>query len=278
METIYPKAPVETLAPASERWTPLLLEHGRLEVDDSSVKFIGADGRVLHIPVATLSVLLLGPGTTVTHAAIRACAETNTPLAWVGAESLRFYACGLTPTHDNSNARLHAELYASLHHRNAVAREMFRLRFPDMDVATRTIQQLRGLEGARIRALYQEMGDRYGVSWRGRAYSTDNWDLADNINRAISIANAAFYGYCAAIICAMGFLPQLGFIHASGTLPFVYDIADIYKPVTTLPAAFEGIRANPGMESAELLELLKRKIEELRLMERIPMQLKELMK
>ena len=275
---IFPRVPVEALAPASDRWTPLFLEHGRLEVDDSSVKFIQSDGTVMHLPVATISALLLGPGTTATHAAIAACASSNTPSCWVGSEGLRFYAHGISPTHTNENAKLHADLYAHPQSRAAVARRMFLLRFPDLDVSTRTIQQLRGLEGERIRNLYREFGEKYGVSWKGRNYDVGNWQLADEINRAISAANAAFYGLCAAVVCSLGFLPQLGFIHATGNLPFVYDIADIYKPVTTLPAAFAAVRQNPGNAEENVLLLLKQNIESGHLMEKIPGQILELMK
>ena len=268
---------MEALAPASDRWTPLFLEHGRLEVDDSSVKFIGADGMVIPLPVATISVLLLGPGTTVTHAAVVACADSNTPICWVGSDIIRLYAHGLTPTHDNANARRHAELYAHPQSRAAVARRMFSLRFPDLEVSTRTIQQLRGLEGDRIRKLYQEFGEKYGICWKGRNYDRNNWLLADNINRAISVANAALYGMCAAVISSLGFLPQLGFIHAAGSLPFVYDIADIYKPITTLPAAFAAVRQNPADAETLALLLLKQNVEAAGLLKRLPDQIMELM-
>ena len=277
-ELIFPKAPLETLAPASERWTPIFLEHGRLEVDDSSVKFIASDGGVIHLPVATISAILLGPGTTVTHAAVTACANSNTPVCWVGANVLRFYAHGIAPNHANENAKLHADLYAHPQSRAAVARRMFSLRFPDLDVSTRTIEQLRGLEGDRIRRLYQEFGEEYGVTWKGRNYDTSNWQLADDVNRAVSAANAAFYGMCAAIVCSMGFLPQLGFIHKTGSLPFVYDIADIYKPVSTLPAAFSAVRQYPHEVEDHVLLLLKEKIEEQKLMMRIPRHILEIMK
>jgi len=277
-ELIFPKVPHEALAPASDRWTPLFLEHGRLEVDDSSVKFIDADGRVLHLPIATISALLLGPGTTVTHAAVVACANCNTPICWVGSNVLRFYAVGIAPTHSNENAKLHAELYAHPQQRAAIARKMFLMRFPDMNVESRTIAQLRGLEGERIRNLYQQFGEEYGIVWKGRNYDTGNWQLADEINRAISAANAALYGLCSAVICSMGFLPQLGFIHASGSLPFVYDIADIYKPQTTLPAAFAAVRQNPRNAEENVLILLKQRIEKIRLLEQLPEHIIRLMK
>ena len=95
---VFEKPPLETLTPARERWTPLYLEHGRLEVDDSSVKWIGADRTVLRVPVATVSSLMLGPGTSVTHAAIKACSECNTPVCWVGEEGTHFYSFGVSPT------------------------------------------------------------------------------------------------------------------------------------------------------------------------------------
>jgi CRISPR-associated protein Cas1 len=176
---IFEKPPRETLSPAKDRWTPVYFEHGRLEVDDSSVKWIGADRTVLRVPVATLSTILLGPGTTVTHAAIKACADCNTPVCWVGEESLRFYAVGITPTHDNSCARRQSNLHASASKSAEVARRMFKKRFPDVDVSTKTVAELRGMEGHRVRAIYKQMGAKYGVTWKGRDYNPDNWDVSD---------------------------------------------------------------------------------------------------
>ncbi len=268
---IFEKPPLETLTPAKERWTPVLLEHGRLEVDDSSVKWIGADRTVIRIPVATVSAIMLGPGTTVTHAAMKACAETNTPVCWVGAEAMRFYAFGTTPTHDNSRARHQAAVHASRAKRTAVAKKMFVMRFGDEQaVAGSTIKKLMGMEGKRVKALYARMGQKYGVSWKGRNYNPDNWCLADNINRAISAANAALYALTTAIVCSLGYLPQLGFIHSAGTIPFVFDMADIYKPQTTLEAAFETISLNPKASEQDVLARLKFYIERTRLARKMP--------
>ncbi|MCK4547403.1 MAG: type I-E CRISPR-associated endonuclease Cas1 [Candidatus Eisenbacteria sp.] len=274
---IFEKPPLETLTLARERWTPLYLEHGRLEVDDASVKWIGADRTVLRIPVATVSVLMLGPGTTVTHAAIKTCAECNTPICWIGEEGMRFYACGVSATHDNSNARRHAELHANRTKRMQIARRMFAKRFPESVVAEKKIDELRGMEGRRVKALYQEMGARYGVTWKGRNYNPDRWDLADNINRAVSATNAALYALTTAVVCSMGYLPTLGFIHSAGTLPFVFDMADIYKPETTLEAAFHAISVNPEATEKDALTLLKAKIEEKHILRRLPADIKELL-
>ena len=277
--SVFERPPLETLAPARERWTPLYLEHGRLEVDDSSVKWIGADRTVLRLPVATISVLMLGPGTTVTHAAVKACSDSNTPLCWVGADAMRFYAFGTTPTHDNARARHQAAVHANKTRRVEVARRMFRLRFgPDEDIEGQSVKALMGMEGRRVKALYVKLGAKYGVTWKGRDYNPDNWSLADGINRAISAANAALYALTTAIVCSMGYLPQLGFIHSAGTLPFVFDMADIYKPETTLEAAFQTVALSPDADEKEVIVRLKKLIEDRGLLRRIPLEIKRLLK
>ena len=274
---VFEKPPLETLTPARERWTPLYLEHGRIEVDDSSVKWIGADRTVMRIPVATLSVLMIGPGTTVTHAAMKACADCNTPVCWVGAEGMHFYAFGVTPTHSNERARRQAEIASSAKRRDKVARRMFSLRFPGVEVEGLTVKELRGMEGRRVKALYADMGAKYGVSWKGRSYDASNWALADDINRAVSAANAALYALTTAVICSMGYLPHLGFIHTASTLPFVYDVADLYKPETTLPAAFETVSMKPDADEADTIAQLKFHVEEKKIMRRMPLDIEKLL-
>ncbi len=275
---IFEKPPLETLTIARERWTPIYLEHGRLEVDDSSVKWIGADRTIIRIPVATVSSIMLGPGTTITHAAIKTCSDCNTPICWIGEQGMRFYSFGVAPNHANDNVRKQVKLYSSQKARAAVARKMFLLRFPESDVDGKTIKELRGMEGRRIKNLYAQMGYKYGVTWKGRNYDANNWNLSDNINKAVSAANACFYALCTSIICSMGFLPQLGFIHVAGTLPFVYDIADIYKPVTTLEAAFKTISIKQNADTKEVITLLKKILEEKRLLYQIPKDINDLMK
>lgn len=275
---IFEKPPLETLILAKNRWTPIYLEHGRLEVDDSSIKWIGADGMVCRLPVATLSAVLLGPGTIVTHAAMKACADSNTPVCWIGEDGLRFYSFGITPNHDNTKQRHHAELWADEKKRTEIARNMFARRFPTVDVRECSTAGLRGMEGARVRAKYAELGQLYGVTWKGRNYNTSNWNLSDNINRALSAANASLYAICAAVCCSLGYIPSLGFIHAAGTLSFIYDVADLYKEITSMPVAFQAIQQNPEDKGGLVRRLLKEYIESERLLQRIPDDLEELIK
>lgn len=273
---IFERPPLEALSPAKDRWTPLYLEHGRLEVDDSSVKWIGANGLVCRIPVATVSSLILGPGTAVTHAAIKTCADSNTPLFWMGEDGMRFYSYGIQPNHDNSMARLHAEVWADQRRREEIARRMFRFRFEDVEVDSATIQQLRGMEGRRVKVAYEKLGLEYGVTWKGRDYNTQKWDLADGINRALSATNASLYALTSAVCLGMGFIPQLGFVHDAGTLPFIYDVADLYKHETSWPAAFQAIRQDPRDRGDQARVFLKERIEQSRLLQRMPKDLKEL--
>ncbi|MGE3312452.1 MAG: type I-E CRISPR-associated endonuclease Cas1e [Limisphaerales bacterium] len=267
---IFERPPLETLATAKDRWTPLYLEHGRLEVDDSSVKWIGADGLLCRIPVATVSALILGPGTTITHAAVKACAECNTPVCWTGEESMRFYAFGLAPNHTNDMPRLHAQAWADARRRTRIARAMFRMRFPDVDVSDKSVRELRGMEGLRVRSLYSELGLRHGVTWKGRNYDSRNWSVADDVNRALSAGNASLYALCAAVIVSLGYLPSLGFVHDAGTLPFVYDVADLYKHLTSIPAAFQAVAQDPNDKGELVRRLLKQRIEEHRVLQRLP--------
>lgn len=267
---LFERPPLETLAPAKDRWTPIYLEHGRLEVDDSSVKWIGANGLLCRLPVATVSALILGPGTTVTHAAMKACAESNTPVCWTGEDSLRFYAFGLTPNHNNDMPRLHAEAWADKRRRTQIARAMFKMRFPDGEVEGKSVKELRGMEGLRVRALYAQLGLQHGVTWKGRNYDRQNWDTADDINRTLSAANSSLYALCAAVCCSLGYVPSLGFVHDSGTLPFIYDVADLYKHLTSIPAAFLAVRQDAKDDGELVRKLFKERVEEERLLQRIP--------
>jgi len=108
----------------------------------------------------------------------------------------------------------------------------------------------------------EELGQQYGVTWKGRNYNPSNWDMADGINKALSVANASLYGLCAEVVCSLGYLPSLGFVHDAGTLPFIYDVADLYKHLTSIPAAFMAIRQKPDDDGELVRKLLKQRVEE----------------
>jgi CRISPR-associated protein Cas1 len=213
----------------------------------------------------------------VTHAAIKACSDSNTPICWIGADGMRFYAFGATPNFDNARALHQAEVHASKTRRAEVARRMFVKRFPGVDVMTKSVEELRGMEGKRVKALYSAMGLKYGVTWKGRQYDKSDWDLADNINRTVSAAHAALYALCTAVICSLGYLPQLGFVHQGGTMPFVFDMADMYKAETSLEAAFRTVSVNPEADEKAAVTLLKTLIEQQKILQRMPKEIEELL-
>ncbi len=189
---------------------------------------------------------------------------------------MRFYAFGITPNHDNMMSRKHAAAWADKKQRAEIARRMFAFRFPDIDVQAYSVTELRGMEGLRVRAKYAELGQQYGVTWKGRNYDKSNWHLADDINRALSAANASLYALCAAVVCSLGYVPSLGFVHDGGTLPFIYDVADLYKEITSFPAAYQAIRQNPGDKGDLVRTLLKERVEQEKLLQKIPKDLEEL--
>ena len=140
------------------------------------------------------------------------------------------------------------------------------------------MEQLRGIEGVRVRKMYELLARQYGVTWKGRSYDRDNWQLADHINRAISAANASLYALCTAVVCSLGYLPQLGFVHSGGTIPFVYDVADLYKPETSFDAAFQAVGVNPKADEKDVMVLLKLHIEESRLLQNLPRDIEVLLR
>lgn len=216
----------------------LYVEHVVLERKDSALLLLQESGQTL-VPVANLSVLLLGPGTTVTHAAIGVLAENGCSALWLGEDFQKFYAQGMGETRRAYHLLHQASLVSDPLKRYQVVQRMYEMRFgyklsPDL-----SLEQIRGLEGARVRTAYAEAARRYNVPWHGRNYDRKSWAKADPVNRALSAANAVLYGICHAAIVSGGYSPALGFLHTGLQLSFVYDIADLYKTRCTVPIAFE---------------------------------------
>ena len=216
----------------------LYIEHAIIEQQAKAVELIDKRGRTL-IPAANLTVLFLGPGTSVTHAAIKSLADNGCGVVWVGEDVTRFYAHGIGETRRAYHLLHQARLVSNPDLRLEVCKRMYRYRFGDEPLnPDLTIQELRGKEGARVRTAYAQASLRYGVEWHGRCYKRGSWGDADPINRALSTANALLNGLCHAAIVSGGYSPALGFIHTGKQRSFVYDIADLYKVEVTIPVAF----------------------------------------
>ncbi|MFB7510389.1 type I-E CRISPR-associated endonuclease Cas1e [Streptomyces broussonetiae] len=222
-----------------DRVSSLYVERCHIDRDDNAVVLINK-ARIVHVPAAYLAVLLIGPGSRITHAAVTLLADSATSVCWVGEQGVRLYASGLSTARGSQLQLRQAWLVTRPKERVAVARRMYDMRFPGEDTSALTLQQLRGREGTRIRRLYAQHSERTGVPWSKRDYKPgDAFAAGDDVNRSLSAANSALYGICHAVITGIGASPALGFVHTGSALSFVLDIADLYKAEFTIPLAFE---------------------------------------
>lgn len=226
----------------------MYVEHAIIQRYRQSVQMINQRGRVA-LPIASLGVLLLGPGTSISHEAIKLLALNGCSVVWTGEDGMKFYAQGTGETRKGHRLLKQAELVSDPHRHREVAIRMYKYRFDEPLPSDLTIEQIRGHEGARVRNLYKTTARRYGVKWRGRRYDRGNWDKADPVNRALSAANSLLNGLCHTAIVGGGYSPGLGFIHTGKQLSFVYDIADLYKGEFTIPVAFQTVAL--GSENIE---------------------------
>lgn len=246
----------------------LYIEHAVLERKDSALLVMQETGQT-SVPVANLSVLLLGPGTTVTHAAIGVLAENGCSVLWLGEDFQKFYAQGLGETRRAYHLLHQAALVSDPLKRFQVVQRMYELRFGHKLSPDLSLEQIRGMEGARVRTAYAEASRKYGVAWHGRNYDRKAWNNSDPINRALSAANTVLYGISHAAIVSGGYSPALGFLHTGVQLSFVYDIADLYKTRYTVPIAFE-ITAEGTQEIEKRTRLACReRLREIKLLEQI---------
>ncbi|MGD9785692.1 MAG: type I-E CRISPR-associated endonuclease Cas1e [Hyphomicrobiaceae bacterium] len=225
--------------PMKERSAIVFLQYGELDVLDSAFVLVDANGVRVQIPVGGLACLMLEPGTRVSHAAVCLAARVGCLLVWVGEAGVRLYAAGQPGGARADRLLYQARVALDEGARLNVVREMFRRRFDEEAPSRRSIEQLRGIEGARVRELYKLIARKYGVDWKSRNYDRNAWDAADIPNRCLSSATACLYGLSEAAILAAGYAPAIGFLHRGKPQSFVYDIADIYKFETVVPAAFE---------------------------------------
>jgi CRISPR-associated protein Cas1 len=246
----------------------LYVERCKVEQDNLSITLFDGDGKT-QVPCAGLAVLMLGPGTSITHAAIHVLAENGVLVLWCGEEGIRLYAQGTGKTRSAKNAMKQAMLSSYPETRQRVVERMYRMRFTEPVPSNLTIQQLRGMEGTRVRVAYAAAAKENGIAWNGRNYNRNDWNKSDPVNKALSAANACLYGICHAAIIVVGYSPSLGFIHVGKHLSFVYDIADLYKASTSIPVAFaiakEGATGIEHRTRVAMREMIKQQ----RLLERI---------
>jgi CRISP-associated protein Cas1 len=234
-ELLPPLKPI----PLKERLSVLYIEKGHLDVLDGAFVVVDKTGVRTHIPVGGVACLMLEPGTRVSHAACALAGRVGTLLVWIGEAGVRLYSAGQPGGARADRLLYQAKLALDPGLRLMVVRKMYALRFGEEPPERRSVEQLRGIEGARVREMYKRMAGKYGVEWKSRDYDPDKWDASDVPNRCLSAATACLYGVAEAAVLAAGYAPAVGFIHTGKPLSFVYDVADIYKFETVVPIAFK---------------------------------------
>lgn len=224
--------------PMKGRISMIFVQYGQIDVLDGAFVLIDKNGVRKHIPVGSVACIMLEPGTRVSHAAIRLAATVGTLLVWVGESGVRLYASGQPGGARADRLLYQAKLALDDELRLKVVRKMYEVRFGEQAPSRRSVEQLRGIEGARVRGTYKLLAQQYKVNWRARNYDRHKWDAADIPNRCLSAATACLYGITEAAVLAAGYAPAVGFIHTGKPLSFVYDIADLFKFETVVPLAF----------------------------------------
>lgn len=230
--------------PHIDRHGLLWLDRGQLNVESGCLRFITAGGTLAagdyQIPHQSVSIILLGPGSTVSHDALRLLARHNTLLSAVGEDGIRIYTAPPFGPDRSALARRQARVWADKTTRLDIARRLYAWRLGEV-LPHKDIQTLRGIEGARMKTSYKLVADRFGIDWRGRRYDRANPDATDLPNQAINHAATAVQAAAAIAVTACGAVPQLGFIHEDSGQSFILDIADLFRVDTMLPIAFGAV-------------------------------------
>ncbi len=226
-----------------DRLSVLFVEKGLLDVRDGAFVVVDKNGVRTHIPIGSVTCLMLEPGARISHSAVVLAARVGCLLLWVGEAGVRLYAAGQPGGARSDRLIYQVRLASDKQARLKVARKMYELRFNEKPPTNRSLEQLRSMEGARVKAMYQLLAQKYKIKWRNRSYDPSQWDSSDPINKSLSASTACLYGITEAAVLAAGYSPSVGFIHSGKPLSFVYDIADLFKFETVVPLAFRAAAA-----------------------------------
>lgn len=250
--------------PHADRAGLLYLARGALTARDGTLAFLqGPVGDLAEgdyaIPMQGVSMILLGPGSTVSHDALRLLAYARTALAAVGEDGVRLYTAPPIIPDRSGLARMQARLWADEEMRVMIARRMYAWRLGEV-LPHRELDVLRGIEGARMKETYRLHAERIGVPWRGRRYDRGNPGAADLPNQALNHAASAVEAAAAIAVSATATIPQLGFIHEDPGQSFVLDIADLYRDTVTIPVAFAAAKEAKERLGESIERLTRRRI------------------
>jgi CRISPR-associated protein Cas1 len=255
--------------PIKDRISVLYVSKGNLDVLDGAFVIVDKNGIRQHLPVGGVACLMLEPGTRVSHAAVTLASRVGCLLVWIGDGGVRLYASGQPGGARADRLLYQAKLALDDTARLKVVRKMYAMRFKEEPPERRSIEQLRGIEGVRVRKMYELLARQYGVTWKSRNYDYNEWGSGDIPNRCLSSATACLYGICEAAILAAGYAPAIGFIHTGKPQSFVYDIADIFKFETVVPVAFRIAARKPSSPERDVRIACRDSFRQSRLLRRI---------
>jgi CRISP-associated protein Cas1 len=224
--------------PLKDRASIIFIEKGNVDVLDGAFVVVDKNGIRTHVPIGGLACLMLEPGARISHAAVTLASRAGTLIVWVGEAGVRLYAAGQPGGARADRLLWQARLALNDEARLKVVRNMYDMRFGEPAPERRSIDQLRGIEGARVRKLYELAAQKYGVMWKRRDYDPLDFGSGDIPNRCLSAATSCLYGITEAAVLAAGYAPAIGFLHTGKPLSFVYDVADVFKFETVVPEAF----------------------------------------
>jgi len=264
--------------PIKDRVSMIFVYYGRIDMKDGAFVVVDeVNGDRKHIPVGSVASIMLEPGTRISHAAVRLAAITGTLLIWVGEAGVRLYSSGQPGGARSDKLLYQAKLALDENLRLKVVRKMFEMRFGEKPPERRSVDQLRGIEGIRVKKLYEFMARQYHVKWRGRRYDPRDWSAGDVANKCVSAATSCLYGVTEAAILAAGYAPAVGFLHSGKPLSFVYDIADIFKFESVVPVAFKIASKNPAQPDREVRIACRDVFRETHLLKRIIPSIEEIL-
>ncbi len=255
--------------PIKDRISVLYVGKGNLDVLDGAFVIIDKNGVRQHLPVGGVACLMLEPGTRVSHAAVTLASRVGCLLVWVGDGGVRLYASGQPGGARADRLLYQAKLALDDTARLKVVRKMYAMRFKEEPPERRSVEQLRGIEGVRVRKMYEMLARQYNVIWKARNYDHTEWESGDIPNRCLSSATACIYGITEAAILAAGYAPAIGFIHTGKPQSFVYDIADIFKFETVVPVAFRIAAKKPSNPERDVRIACRDAFRQARLLHRI---------
>lgn len=224
--------------PLKDRASLVFVEKAQLDVRDGAFVAVNADGTRTQIPVGGLAGIMLEPGARISHAAVALAARAGTLITWVGEGGVRLYSAGQPGGARADKLLWQAKIALDDAARLRVVRKMYALRYGEDAPQRRSVEQLRGIEGVRVRETYALLAKQHGVDWKRRSYDVADWEAGDVPNRCLSAATACLHGLTEAAVLAAGYAPAIGFLHTGKPHSFVYDIADLWKFSTVVPEAF----------------------------------------